>query len=76
MQSNQTALIPTSVPAAEPLRLTQDEILAEIDHIARTRLGMSGFQLLELDRSGCLCDPACVRDALDLASQLDDAHAE
>jgi hypothetical protein len=55
--------------------LSREEVLKAIDGVARSRLGISGEQLLKLYRSGRLDDPDEVADALVLADLLTDEHA-
>ena len=69
--SNQPALSRSIRCVGAVSALTQDQIMAEIDRVARRQLGMSGYQMLELNASGALADAGSVRDDLDLADLLD-----
>lgn len=54
------------------LDLTRDEILHEIDVLARARRGLSAHQLLFAYREGRLEEPGEVADLLALADLLDE----
>jgi hypothetical protein len=53
------------------LELTRDEIIKEIDRVARLRCGMSGADVIRAYRAGMLDDPGRVGDVLVLADLLD-----
>jgi len=57
--------------AGEPLDLTRDGIVAQLDAEARRRLDLSAEDLVRAYRSGELTDPGRVADLLALASLLD-----
>jgi hypothetical protein len=58
-------------PPIPTLDLTRDDILDEIDRVAKLRRGMSGADLLRIYRDGSLKDPGEVADVLILADLLD-----
>ena len=53
------------------LELTRDEIVAEMERVARARRGVSAAALIEDYRAGRLQDPGQVGDVLVLAGLLD-----
>ena len=53
------------------LELTRDEIVAEMERVARSRTGVSAAELISAYRAGTLDDPGQVGDVLVLAGLLD-----
>lgn len=53
------------------LEMTRNEIIAEMDRVAKTRLGLSASEVLRAYRAGELEDPGEVGDLLILAELLD-----
>jgi len=60
------------VTAAEPLRLTRDEIIAQLEDGVQRRLHMSATDFVRAYREGRLADPGRVADLLMLAQLLDE----
>ena len=57
----------------EPIVLTREEIIAQVDESARMRLGISGRRLVRAWRRGHLpCDLGHVHDLLMMAGMLPD----
>ena len=53
------------------LELTRDQIVAEMERVARTRRGVSAAKVITDYRAGVLEDPGQVGDLLVLAGLLD-----
>jgi hypothetical protein len=55
--------------------VSRDDIVREMERVARERLGMSAMQMVEAYCAGKLADPGVVADVLSLALLLDEDDA-